>query len=145
MPANLYAPPPYWSGEHHTIVSQGLGKMIFRFSGYGVTYFCGVILALLMVIIESRTNVQDFVLARWQHFVMMVIAGFLMLSIVVWPFDDVKKAPDQRWDIAANSWYSAFAQPAWGLGLSMMVFSMRYLDEANGQRSVIKTFLSVEI
>merc|ERR1711902_194736 len=143
MPANLYAPPPYWSGEHHTIGSQG--KSIFRMSGYVVTYFCGVILALLMVIIESRTNVKDFVLPRWQYFVLMLIAGFLMLSVVCWPFDDVKNAPDERWNIGSNEWYSAFAQPAWGLGLSMLVFSMRYLDEGNGQRSVIKAFLSVEI
>lgn len=32
-----------------------------------------------------------------------------------------------------------------GVALSMMTFAMRYLDEQNGQKSMIKSFLSVEI
>ena len=32
-----------------------------------------------------------------------------------------------------------------GSALSMMTFALRYLDEKNGQRSMIKSFLSVEI
>ena len=103
----------YRSGEHDVILNQGAGKQVFRMSGYTCTYFCGVSLALLMVIIEGKYNSTDFVLFRWQYFVVMVLAGFMMLSVVVWPFEDVKAAPEERWNVDSNSWYSAFAQPSW--------------------------------
>ena len=74
-------------------------------------YFCGVALAFFMVIIDE--NQKNFVLLKWQYFGMVALSGFILLSLVMWPYEDVKDAPEERWGVADNSWYCAFDKTAW--------------------------------
>merc|ERR1719242_2359882 len=106
-------------------------------------YFCGVALGFFMVIIDEKY--PHFALKQWQYFGLVAVSGFTLLSLVMWPYADVRDAPEERWSVAANSWYVALEKTAWGVALSMLSFAMRYLDEKSGQGSLIKGFLSVEI
>merc|ERR1719334_2630922 len=83
----------------------------------------------------------------------MVMAAFIMLSLVVWPYQDVENAPEDRWGHTANRMYYALAGqggPAWGVALSLMTFAFKYMNEdtdgnGDGQKSMVKAFLSLEI
>merc|ERR1719242_1867570 len=47
-----------------------------------------------------------------------LMAAFIMLSLVIWPYQDVKDLPDGRWGKTANSMYYALGGqggPAWGV------------------------------
>merc|ERR1719192_1281539 len=81
------------------------------------------------------------------------MAAFIMLSLVVWPYQDVKDLPDGRWGKTANSMYYALGGqggPAWGVGLALMTIALKYMNEdtendGNGQKSMVKALLSLEI
>ena len=104
--ANRHVQPPYDDG-----VNDGVAPSLILYSGFVACYYCGVTLAFLMVIIDEKNS--SFKLRRWQYFVTMIIAGAMMLSVVVTPYDDVKNAPDDRWNMASNGWYSALCKIAW--------------------------------
>jgi len=61
--------------------------------------------------------------------------------------------PDGRWGKTANSMYYALGGqggPAWGVGLALMTIALKYVDEdtennGNGQKSMVKALLSLEI
>jgi len=106
-------------------------------------YASGVALAFFMVILDEKK--KNFALQKWQYFTMMMLSGFILLCLMMWPYDDVKESPENRWGLYQNSAYNAFAKTAWGVALSMMTFALRYLDEKGGQRSMIKQFLSVTL
>ena len=86
-------------------------------SAYGISftyvscYFCGVTLAFLMMIIDEK--VKHFALKKWQYLTMMILSGYLLLCLVLWPFADMKDAPESRWGMASNAWYNAFGKTAW--------------------------------
>ena len=56
----------------------------------------------------------------------MALAGFILCSLEMWPYADVKNAPEERWGLAAHELYFAFSRPAWGVGLSLLTFSLVY-------------------
>lgn len=85
------------------IVGEGLS--------FASCYFSGVALAFFMVIIDEKN--AKFVLQRWIYFVLVALSGFILLSLVMWPYEDVKDAPESRWSVADNSWYKAFDKTAW--------------------------------
>ena len=78
-------------------------------------YFIAVTLAFVMEIIDERVkqNNERFVLKAWQYWSCMAMAAFIMLSLVVWPYQDVENIPADRWNQTANSFYYALSRPAW--------------------------------
>merc|ERR1719464_1729653 len=93
---------------------------------------------------------HKFVLKAWQYWSCILMAAFIMLSLVVWPYQDVENTPEDRWSDTANELYYALSRTAWGVGLGLMTFAFKYLDEdtennGNGQKSMVKAFLSLEI
>ena len=75
-------------------------------------YFIAVALAMLMMIIDEMRD-QKLVLKAWQYWSCILMAAFIMLSLVVWPYQDVENLPDDRWGKTANSFYYALSRPAW--------------------------------
>ena len=110
FPANQSFSPPY-DPAHDPPDSMISLHLIFTGFSFVSCYACGGTLAFFMVIIDEK--VKDFKLKKWQYFLLMVLSGFIFLSLVLWPFDDVKNAPDDRWGATSNSMYNAFAKTAW--------------------------------
>merc|ERR1719384_508134 len=113
-------------------------------------YFLAVALAMGMIIIDKRK--KPFVLKSWQYWSCMVMAAFILMSLMFWPYQDVKDLPDGRWGKTANSMYYALGKggPAWSVGLALMTIAFKYMDEdsknnGNGQKSMVKALLSLEI
>merc|ERR1712190_236397 len=107
-------------------------------------YFIAVILALMMIIIDETAKRKSFkfVLKRWQYWSCMLMVTFIMLSCVVWPYQDIKGTADERWSKTSNAWYYALGRPAWGTALALMTFAFKYMDSDSGQQSMVKSFLS---
>ena len=109
-------------------------------------YFIGVALMFVMIMIQEKN--KKFVLSKVQYYSTLLLASFIMLSLVVWPYQDVKDQPDNRWSLLSNQFYFAFGRPAWGVAMALLTFALRYMDETKGvrgQQSMIKAFLSLEI
>ena len=107
LPANHYVDPLYERPNG----SNRDWSTVWKMSGLISVYFCGTSLAFFMVIIDEK--VKDFAVKKWQYFALMMFSGFIFLSLVCWPFQDLRDAPAVRWSAAANSWYSAFYKTAW--------------------------------
>merc|ERR1719242_1343745 len=114
------------------------------------TYFIGVALAMWMIMIDEKK--QKFVIKAWQYWSCMLMAAFIMMSLMFWPYQDVKDLPNGRWGKTANSMYYALGKggPAWSVGLALMTIALKYVDEdtennGNGQKSMVKALLSLEI
>merc|ERR1719150_1254878 len=78
------------------------------------------------------------------------MAAFIMLPLMFWPYQDVRDVPDHRWGKTANSMYYALCYPVWDVALALMTTAFKYMDEdtennGNGQKSMIKAFLSLEV
>ena len=110
FPANHYIDSQY---ERPGITSAqgGIWGAFWRISGLVSCYFCGTSLAFAMVMIDEKVN--HFVIKKRLYFAIMILSGFILLSLVCWPFEDLKDAPEKRWGPASNSWYSAFYKTAW--------------------------------
>jgi len=115
-------------------------------------YFTAVVLAMTMIIIDEKMkrNGDKFVLKAWQYWSCMLMAAFMMLSCVVWPYQDVENLPNGRWGKTAQSFFYALSRPTWGVALALMTFAFKYMNEdsennGNGQKSMVKAFLSLEI
>jgi len=115
-------------------------------------YFTAVALAMVMIVIDEKVakNGDKFVLKAWQYWSCMLVAAFIMLSCVVWPYQDVEHMPEDRWGTTAGSFYYALGRPVWGVALALMTFAFKYMDEdtendGNGQKSMVKAFLSLEV
>ena len=89
-------------------------------------YFTAVSLAFLMVIIDETRN-SKFVLRAWQYWSCMLMAAFIMLSLMLWPYQDVENAPDDRWGKTANSMYYALGRPAWVCNHSLTAYYLSVL------------------
>ena len=78
-------------------------------------YFMAVALAMIMIVIDDGVKKKErkFVLKAWQYWSCMLMAAFIMLSCVVWPYQDVRNLPDDRWGKTAQSFYFALGRPAW--------------------------------
>jgi len=112
-------------------------------------YFIAVALAMIMIMIDEMKS-RKFVLSACQYWACMVAAAFILLSLVVWPYQDVEDLPDDRWNDLSNQFYYALGRPAWGVGLALLTFGWKYMDEdtennGNGQKSMVKAFLSLEV
>merc|ERR1712087_1080860 len=110
--------------------------------------------AFLMIIIDDSKTVkgkaQKFVLRAWQYWSCILMSAFILLSLMLWPYQDVQNYPDDRWSADASSMYYALGRPAWGFGLAFLTFAFKYMNEdtentGDGQKSVVKAFLSLEI
>merc|ERR1719219_2816928 len=104
------------------------------------TYFIAVFLAMAMIIIDGKERKKPFALKAWQYWSCMVMAAFILLSLVIWPYQDVEDLPDDRWNDLSNQFYYALGRPAWGVGLALLTFAWKYMDEdtennGNGQKS----------
>ena len=103
--------PPYPSKHGGNQATDSYYKPWTRMS----VYFVAVLLALNMIIIDESRK-QKFVLRAWQYWSCILMAAFIMLSLVVWPYQDVEDAPDDRWRHTANQMYYALGGqggPAW--------------------------------
>ena len=98
---------PHSGGHPGGISIFWIGK-IFSFT---VCYCCGVALAFFMMIIDEKN--KKFVLLKWQYFGLVALSCFALASVVMWPYNDVKDAPEIRWSASSNSWYSALCKTAW--------------------------------
>merc|ERR550525_348431 len=112
------------------------------------TYFVAVLLAFAMIMIDGQKD--KFVLRAWQYWSCILLSAFILCSLVMWPYQDVQHLPDDRWGHTANSMYYALSRPVWGVGLALMTFAFKYMDEykennGDGQKSMVKAFLSLEI
>jgi len=112
-------------------------------------YFLAVALAMVMIVIDENKQ-RKLVLKAWQYWLCMISASFILLSLVVWPYQDVQHLPNDRWGYTANSLYYALGRTAWGFALCLMTFAWKYMNEdtennGNGQKSMVKAFLSLEI
>merc|ERR1712087_1012102 len=110
--------------------------------------------AFLMIIIDDSKTVkgkaQKFVLRAWQYWSCILMSAFILLSLMLWPYQDVQNYPDDRWSADASSMYYALGRPAWGFGLAFLTFAFKYMNEdtentGDGQKSVVKAFLSLEV
>merc|ERR1719219_793850 len=113
-------------------------------------YFIAVALAMIMIMIDETKSRKKFVLNKCQYWICMVMAAFILLSLVVWPYQDVEDLPDDRWNDLSNQFYYALGRPAWGVGLALLTFGWKYMDEdtennGDGQKSMVKAFLSLEV
>jgi len=109
-------------------------------------YFIGVACMMLMICIQEKN--KTFVLDKLQYYALILSSSFIMLALVVWPYQDVEDQPDNRWSLLSNQMYYAFGRPAWGVALALLTFALRYMDESQGERgqkSMIKAFLSLEV
>eukprot|EP01083_Nonionella_stella_P082325 227212_1 len=109
-------------------------------------YFIGVTLTFVMITINEWYNKHRngrFVLYKWSY--VAVIAGSMLIfgCLMIWPYNDVKHAPEERWSLSSNEVYFALCRPAWGVALSLFAFGLRYLDTK--QTSVIKNMLSLSV
>ena len=75
-------------------------------------YFIAVALAFAMILIDESRK-QKFVLKAWQYWSCILMAAFIMLSLVVWPYQDAANLTDDRWSKMSNSLYFALSRPAW--------------------------------
>jgi len=107
-------------------------------------YFIGVTLMFVMIAINEWYAEQHkngkFVLYKSVYFGLLAMSLGIMCSCVMWPYGDVKHAPEKRWNLSSNIAYYVLCRPAWGVGLSLFTFCLRYLDGT----SVIKSFLSFD-
>jgi len=100
--------------------------------------------------IDETKSRKKFVLNKCQYWICMIMAAFILLSLVVWPYQDVEDLPDDRWNDLSNQFYYALGRPAWGVGLALLTFGWKYMDEdtennGDGQKSMVKAFLSLEV
>eukprot|EP00483_Globobulimina_turgida_P003316 UN03321 len=58
--------------------------------------------------------------SRLIYFCVMGLSCFIMLSLVFWPWADIKNAPRDRWDLVSNQIYYALSRPAWGVSLGLL-------------------------
>ena len=100
-------PPKHGANQNDNSYNQSWTRMS--------VYFIAVALALMMIIIDETAKRKSFkfVLKRWQYWSCMLMVAFLMLSCVVWPYQDIKGGVDGRWSKASNAWYYALSRPAW--------------------------------
>lgn len=106
-------------------------------------YFIGVMAMLIIITIDNK--IKNFKLNKSIYFALMILSGFIMCCLVFWPYEDVKDAPEKRWSLLSNQIYYALGRPAWGVALAIMAFALKYRDNSDGSKSIIKSFLSLEI
>eukprot|EP01083_Nonionella_stella_P147985 467760_1 len=110
-------------------------------------YFIGVAAMLLFIMIDeecARLKKRFWLTKPW-YYGCLLFSCFTLASLVFWPYQDVKDAPDGRWSLFANQIYYALSRPAWGFGLALLSFAFKYKSTENGEKSVIKTLLSLEV
>ena len=59
-------------------------------------------------------KVKEFDMKKWRYFGMRMVSGFMIMSLVLWPFDDLINAPETRWNTAVavqSLWVSAPSSP----------------------------------
>eukprot|EP01084_Bolivina_argentea_P262731 444424_1 len=112
-------------------------------------YFIGVTLMFIMITINewyAKHKNGVFILYKYAYWAVLLLSLFIMGCLVIWPYDDVKNAPERRWGLTANEIYYALCRPAWGVALSLLAFALRYIDEIERkEKSIIKQFLSFNI
>jgi len=138
--ANVFIPPsqPIHDGS---IMSDSYMKPWARMA----PYFIGVTLMFVMITINEKYQQQGskFALFKSTYFIILGVALFTLGSLVMWPYDDSKAAPDHRWSSTANAIYYALCRPMWGVGLSLFAFALRYINDAESKQiSIIKHVLS---
>lgn len=114
-------------------------------------YFIGVAAMLTFIWIDEefkngkRGNSKKLSLPKALYFLCVVTSCFILASLVFWPYQDVVNAPRERWSLLANQMYFALSKPAWGSALALLCFALKYKSDEDGQRSLIKAFLSLSI
>eukprot|EP01083_Nonionella_stella_P026983 74233_1 len=87
-------------------------------------YFIGV--ATLFIFVMINEKYKKYQLTKKMYFILMLLSGFILLSLMCWPYNDVKDAPKNRWGYTSNSMYYALSRPAWGFGLAFLSVAIRY-------------------
>eukprot|EP00483_Globobulimina_turgida_P011533 UN11555 len=98
-------------------------------------YFIGVALMFIFLILDEQN--KRFVLCKSHYFVVLLLASFIMLALVIWPYQDVEHVPNNRWSLLSNQFYFALSRPAWGVSLALLTFALKYINEdkeSNGKR-----------
>eukprot|EP00484_Ammonia_sp_Unknown_P015285 CAMPEP_0197056430 /NCGR_PEP_ID=MMETSP1384-20130603/84570_1 /TAXON_ID=29189 /ORGANISM="Ammonia sp." /LENGTH=789 /DNA_ID=CAMNT_0042490423 /DNA_START=233 /DNA_END=2602 /DNA_ORIENTATION=- len=80
---------------------------------------------------------------RSVYFCMMTLSLFTLCCLVMWPYDDVKEAPEHRWSSTANQAYYVLSQPAWGAALGLLSFAIVF--KGKHIQSLTNTLLSADI
>eukprot|EP01084_Bolivina_argentea_P093572 168277_1 len=106
-------------------------------------FFVGTFTMFAFIILEERY--PEFRLSRMRYFASLFLGLFILGCLVIWPFQDVVNAPHDRWSLLSNQIYYALCRPSWGIGLSLLAFSFRFMSDTNNQKSIIKQFLSFQI
>ena len=68
-------------------------------------YFIGVTLMLIIIIIDEQMKRKKtkFVLPKLVYFGLVLLSGFILCSLVIWPYQDVENAPEgERWTLLQN-------------------------------------------
>ena len=106
-------------------------------------YLIGITCMFIMITINEKYQEKGFkfVLVPHSFYIISFLGLFSLFALVIWPWGDVKDAPEKRWGVTANAVYYAFSRPVWGLGLSLLAFSIRY----SRTNTIIKQFLSFQI
>merc|ERR1719251_696090 len=97
----------------------------------------------MMLMICIQEKYKSFVLDKLQYYALLFASCFIMLSLVVWPYQDVEDQPDDRWSLLSNQFFYALCRPSWGISCALLTFALKYMNDK--QESMIKAFLSLEI
>eukprot|EP00483_Globobulimina_turgida_P002898 UN02903 len=74
-------------------------------------YFIGVALMFIFLILDEQN--KRFVLCKSHYFVVILLASFIMLALVIWPYQDVEHVPNNPWSLLSHQFYFALSRPAW--------------------------------
>ncbi len=90
---------------------------IFPWSRAAV-YFIG---AFTMLIVITLQKDKRFHISENTYFAFMFMAGFILLSLVFWPYSDAKEAPQKRWSVLSNQFYFVLGRPAWYVSIHFIL------------------------
>lgn len=93
-------------------------------------YWAGVLLAFLFILINEneKNKNKKFQLTYCHYWFLQLIAAFILLCVAFWPYQDVVDAPSNRWGLHSNVIYNGLSCPAWGVGLSIFAFALRFMN-----------------
>ena len=143
FPANLVYPQGY---KPKNTSKNGFQDSYFKPIPRAATYFVGVFTMFLVLYLQEKASkiagirIKKFIISEYAYFTLMIMSGFILLSLVFWPYSDVKDSPEDRWSITANQWYYTLSRPVWGVGLSLMAVAFIFRNtHQTGKVSIIQT------
>ena len=89
-------------------------------------YFCGVLLAMIMININD--NNYNFKLSHKRYFSIQIFVGVLFIILLLVPYDNTIDQPLRYWNKLENIIFYIISKPLWGATICLFIFALRYKD-----------------